>query len=197
MSQLAQMVLESLGVKRFHRPSRALMQKLAALDQQGVVGDLLRQRMLECVLNPRERWLFIDELACLQIGKHSFQLRPRRGGNPPNQVKRRLLAHHRQCLQQIFLLRGQAVDTRAARIPCTVGGRCSCESGRVALTAPLRTRAPSSNNARTISSIKNGLPSVRSSINRLNGASSAASPSSVETISAALSRASASNRNCV
>ena len=43
-------------------------------------------------------------------------------------------------------------------MPCTVGGRRNCDSERVTFTAPLRTSAPSSNSACTISSMKNGLP---------------------------------------
>ena len=74
---------------------------------------------------------------------------------------------------------------RAASIPCTVDGNRNCESARVTFTAPLRTSAPSSNSACTISSMKNGLPPVRSIISRLSGSSSASLPSSAVSIAAA------------
>ena len=51
---------------------------------------------------------------------------------------------------------------RAARIACTVGGIFNSPSGLVSLDrGPSRTSAPSSNNTCTVSSMKNGLPSVR------------------------------------
>src|SRR5580692_11143987 len=61
-------------------------------------------------------------------------------------------------------------------MPCTVGGSRNSESERVTFTEPLRSSAPSSNSACTISSMKNGLPPVRSTISRLSGLSSTLSP---------------------
>src|SRR6266849_9660744 len=52
MRQIAQMVVQLLGEHRLQRLTGALVQELAPLDQQRVVGDLLRQRMLKRVLNP-------------------------------------------------------------------------------------------------------------------------------------------------
>src|SRR5215470_4515796 len=46
---------------------------------------------------------------------------------------------------------------REAMMSCTVGGTFSAASGRVSLTAPLRTSAPSSVSACTISSMKRGV----------------------------------------
>src|SRR6266852_4164885 len=73
---------------------------------------------------------------------------------------------------------GGSRSIREARIACTVGGIFSWLRARVSFTAPLRTDAPSSNNASTISSMKNGLPSVRSMMSRFNGATSTPDPSS-------------------
>ena len=66
---------------------------------------------------------------------------------------------------------GGSRSMRAARIPWTVAGRCTCDSSRATLTVPLRTSTPSSNNAWMISSMKNGLPWLRSATIRLTGAS--------------------------
>jgi hypothetical protein len=44
------MVVESIGEDRFQRLSGALVQLLATLDQQRVVGDFLGKRVLEDVL---------------------------------------------------------------------------------------------------------------------------------------------------
>ena len=49
------------------------MQELAALDQHRVVGDLLRQRVLEGVLDIARGRLLVDELARLQVGEHPLQ----------------------------------------------------------------------------------------------------------------------------
>ena len=73
------------------------------------------------------------------------------------------------------------------QIPCTVVGSRNCESERVTFTAPLRTSAPWSNSACTISSMKNGLPPVRSIMSRLSGRSSTASSSKAASSSCALS----------
>jgi hypothetical protein len=45
------------------------VQELATLDQQGVVGDLLSQRVFEGVFNIADRRLLVDELRRLQFGK--------------------------------------------------------------------------------------------------------------------------------
>src|SRR5260370_22540265 len=66
---------------------------------------------------------------------------------------------------------------RVLKIPCIVGGRCTGESARVTLMAPLRSRTPSSNSDCTISSMKNGLPSVFSMIRRLSAAMPTPRPS--------------------
>src|ERR1700693_289813 len=70
-------------------------------------------------------------------------------------------------------------------MPCTVGGICIDASGLVSFTAPLRGNTPWSNSARTISSMKNGLPSVLATITSLTPCTSSASPTSSESISAA------------
>ncbi len=88
MRQIAQMIVESLDVKRLHRRRRPLMKHLAPLDQQRVIGDLLRQRMFEDVFYIVRGWVFVDELARLQVRQHLFQWRVRRGSNLPDQGKR-------------------------------------------------------------------------------------------------------------
>src|SRR5260370_15927364 len=74
MRQIAQTIVESIGVKRLYRHRRALVQQLAALDQQRVIRDLLRQRMLEGVFDSGGSGLFVDELGQLQVGEHALQL---------------------------------------------------------------------------------------------------------------------------
>ena len=77
------------------------------------------------------------------------------------------IAHNRA----LDLLRSRSI--RAARIPLTVGGMRISSSGRAISSAPSRLSAPRSNSVRTISSIKKGLPSVLSMMNRLSSNSAA------------------------
>ncbi len=48
--QLAQMIVQTFREHGLQSLAGALMQELAALNQQRVVGDLLRERVLENVL---------------------------------------------------------------------------------------------------------------------------------------------------
>src|SRR6202158_2563218 len=59
-----------------------------------------------------------------------------------------------------------SASMREARMPWTVGGMRISVSGLVSLVAPLRTSTPCSTSARTISSMKKGLPWVFSMISR-------------------------------
>src|SRR5690348_14498620 len=74
MGEFRQMVVESPCVDRFDRIANPLVPELAALYQQRVVSDLLRQRMLEDVFYIARGWLLVDELARLQVGEHRLQL---------------------------------------------------------------------------------------------------------------------------
>ena len=75
---------------------------------------------------------------------------------------------------------------REASTPRTVGGTFTSLIGFTSLTVPLRERTPCSKRAWTISSMKNGLPSVRSAMRFVSGCSSGASPSSAVSIWARL-----------
>ena len=88
------------------------MQELAALDQQRVVSDLLRQRMLEGVLNIARRRLLVDELPGLQPREHALQLVVRPARHALHQPERKFSSQHRQGLQQLLLIRRQPVDAR-------------------------------------------------------------------------------------
>jgi hypothetical protein len=59
--QVAQVIVQSLSEHRLQGFSGTLLQSLAALDQQRVVGHLLGQRMLEAVFNLADRRLFVDK----------------------------------------------------------------------------------------------------------------------------------------
>ena len=67
MREFGQMVVERGCVERLECPADALVQLLAPLDQDRVVGHFLRQRVLENVFGVAHRRLLVDELAQLQI----------------------------------------------------------------------------------------------------------------------------------
>ena len=95
-----------------------------------------------------------------------------------------------------FSCRGSR-SMRDASTSCTIGGRRTSLSGFASLTAPLRVSTPWSNSASLTSSMKNGLPSVRSMTRRLSGKRSMPSPSKAVSISSALSLPNGSTRSCV
>ena len=74
MREFGQMIVDLIERRRFERETDPLVQDLAPLDQQRVVGDFLRQRVLEGVLDIADRRLLVDELAQLQIVEHAVQL---------------------------------------------------------------------------------------------------------------------------
>src|ERR1700683_3981168 len=106
------MIVRLLGKGRFQSLSGAFMDLFATLDQQGVIRDLLSQRVLEHVLETASRRLFVDELTCLQFGQYPFQLRLIGGGNLPDKAKRRLAADYRERLQEHFVLTRLSIDAR-------------------------------------------------------------------------------------
>jgi hypothetical protein len=67
-------VLQMLLVKRLDGTRRLVMDRAAPLGQYRVVGDLLRQRMLEGVLGTSQARLLVDELAHLQVHQYRLEL---------------------------------------------------------------------------------------------------------------------------
>ncbi len=110
MRQLVQMIVQLCGEHRLQLLSGALVQLLAALDQQRVVSDLLRQRVLEDVLGVADRRLLVDELGELQLAEYPVQIVVRLERHPSHQLERKFPPQHRQGLQQLLLLRRKPVD---------------------------------------------------------------------------------------
>src|SRR5713226_9506227 len=99
MRQLDEMIVQLLCEHRLKRYSGSLVQELAALEQQRVVGDLLRQRMLEDVLDIAGGRLLVDELRHLQVREPSLQLVMLPVDHPPDQRQRELPSNHGERLQ--------------------------------------------------------------------------------------------------
>ena len=73
MGESAVVVLEVLRVKLFKHACCSVMERAAALAQQGIVSNLLRERMLEAVFDLADRWLFVDEFTDLKLSEHSLE----------------------------------------------------------------------------------------------------------------------------
>ena len=68
------MVFEPARELLLHRAPDLLMQCLAPLGQQRVVGNFQRERMLESVFDFGEGRLLVDEFRKLEAGERSLQL---------------------------------------------------------------------------------------------------------------------------
>jgi hypothetical protein len=112
MGQVAQMIVQLPGEHRLQGLTSVLVRELAPLDQQRVVGDLLRKSMLEDVFDFGQGRLLIDEFGELQIREYAVEFGIGDLHDAPDQPERELSSDYRQRLQQVFLIGGQPVDTR-------------------------------------------------------------------------------------
>src|SRR5262249_7249436 len=67
-------IVKCIGVQLFNRGAGPLMQDLALLHQQRVVGDLACERVLKSEPDVTRAGLFVDELCELEVGKDAVQL---------------------------------------------------------------------------------------------------------------------------
>src|SRR5215470_14430058 len=67
MRQRTVMLRELRGKERLDRLARPLMQSPTAFEQQRVIGDLLRERMLKGILRLGKGGLLVDELRRPQV----------------------------------------------------------------------------------------------------------------------------------
>src|SRR5271154_5872002 len=112
MREFGQMFLDRTCVEGLERRSSALVQLLAPLDQNRVVGHFLRQRVLEDVLGVADGRLLVNELAQLQVIEHAVEFVLRLLNYLTNQRQRKFTADDGQRLQQVLRIGGQPIDTR-------------------------------------------------------------------------------------
>ena len=161
--------------------------------QQAPVGHLVRERVLEGVLQVREELRLVEELRFLQMGEPAPQgllrlLRDRR-----QQRVGHVLADHRGRLQQLLLLWRQPVDARRQDRLHRRRDLQRLHRPRQPVRSALPASAPVSTSVRTVSSRKNGLPRFTSIC--VSGASPGSGPSSAASNSAALSAGRLSSRS--
>src|SRR5262249_51753958 len=98
------------GFDRVHEPR---MEMPSPLLEQSLIGDLMRQRVLEGVLEVREEPRFVQELRPLQPGERLTSTLLWVLGDRLQQCERHGLAHHSRCLQQALVAGSEAVDARS------------------------------------------------------------------------------------
>ena len=101
--------------------ARALMQSPAAFEQQRVVGDLLRERMLEGVFELREEARLVQELRGLEIGEIAVQLVSGRSAMAVSRVPGTSVPMTAAVCSR-RLASGGSRSMRAASTACTVAG---------------------------------------------------------------------------
>jgi hypothetical protein len=65
-----------------------------------MVGNFLRERVFEHILDFRKGWLLVNEFAELQVGKHPVEFLLHAGRDLPYQTERELPTENRQRLER-------------------------------------------------------------------------------------------------
>ena len=96
MRQIRKVIVQGRGIQELDGPSHILMQLLAALLEDRVVGDLLGQRVLEDIFDVRDRRLLVDELAKLEVGEETLEFLFRVSADGPGETEDELRGRGRQ-----------------------------------------------------------------------------------------------------
>src|SRR5262245_20381804 len=109
--QLTTALLGLVGPQDFKRLRHPLMQLFAPLLEHRIVSHLLRQGMLEDVLNFRHGGLLIKKLFALQGGKETIEFVFGLREHLTNKAQWKLPPNDGELLQQRLLLWSEAIDT--------------------------------------------------------------------------------------
>ena len=86
------------------------MQRLPSFLQEAPVGDFVRQRMLEGVVELREEVRLVEELGCLKVRETLTEIPLSVLDDGLEQNERHVLADHRGSLEQALLVRREPID---------------------------------------------------------------------------------------
>jgi hypothetical protein len=109
MGQQLDLVAQAIVADRFAGRDDPRVKLAAAFLQHAAVGYILRQRVLEAVLQVGKESSLVDELRRLQAGQSCGQHLVRQIRDHPEQGERHLPADHRCYLQQALVLDGKAI----------------------------------------------------------------------------------------
>ena len=172
---------EPVGVEALDGLDDPGVERAPALLEQAAVGHLVGERVLEGVLEVGEEARLVEELGGLEVGEAVGAARP--SGSSAiacEQGDGHVLADDRGGLEEALVLRRQPVDARRQDRLHRRRDLDGVRRLRQPVGAALARRAPRSRRGvRTLSSRKNGLPSVRAIRSRLSGSRPASAPSSV------------------
>ena len=107
----ARVFLESVGVELFERPRGRTVNRLAAMRQEPVVRDVLRQRVLEHVDRLLVTRRLVQKLQALQLEQMGMEW-ARAVPHPVQQLRRELAPENRGALDEALGGVGQPIDAR-------------------------------------------------------------------------------------
>ena len=141
-------------------PRRLGVQGAALLVEQPLIGRFLSEGVLERVLDVREKSALVEELRRLEPAERSRERLARLLSDILKERERDIAPDDRRRLEQTLVLRGKAIDARTQE--GLSGGRDvqSCWLSDEAVPAALPGERADLDSVRTLSSRKNGLPSV-------------------------------------
>ena len=99
-------------MERLDRVDDPRVQLVPALLQKAAVGDLMRERVLEGVLEIREQAGLVEQVGGLERFESATERVIWQLGDRLEQRERHVLAHDGSRLEQAFVLRGEPVDPR-------------------------------------------------------------------------------------
>src|SRR5437867_3572850 len=108
--ELFRSLSEAVRIESFDHIDDPSMKRTAPLVEETAVRDLVRERMLEGVLEVREQTRLIEELGGLEVSKTPAELRLGKVGNPFEQCHRDVFADSGGRLQEDLLVRRKAID---------------------------------------------------------------------------------------
>ena len=112
MGEPLDLLAEAIPVERLDRLDDPRVKLAAPLLQQAAVRDLVRERVLEGVLEVRKQPRLVEELGGLQAVEPAAERLVRQLGDRLEQRERHVLADDGGDLQQALVLRGEPVDAR-------------------------------------------------------------------------------------
>ena len=122
---------DALGREPLDGLGDAGVQGALPLVEQAPVRDLVRERVLERVLEVREEPRLVEELRGLQVREPARAARPPARRRSPGAAAKGTSLPMTAAAWSRRLSSGASRSMRAARIACTVAGICRCSTGRV------------------------------------------------------------------
>src|SRR5215813_10391848 len=195
MGQPVDLLGHTVGVERFDGLDDPGVERAPPVLEHAPEGDLVSERMFERVLDIWKEARLVQELGCLKVSEAPANALLGHVRDGVEECHRHVLPDDGGGLKEAFVLDRQSVD--ACRQDCLRRGRDLPRLRR--LHQPIRPRSPTSTwvstRVRTLSSRKNGFPSVRAISARLSGERVSSFPRSAVSSVSALSGGNGSIRS--